>query len=182
MTKKEIRSKVRSLKAHYSNNQKAEWSYQICHKLIDTDEWKEADTVLLYHSLPDEVDTTELILYACKENKKVYLPTVVADDLELHLFTGFESLYEGAFSIQETDGPLLPREAFSRIQLAIIPGMGFDSEGHRLGRGKGYYDRLLARLHTHTIGLAFPFQMFDTLPTEPHDKNVEKVLTCEFIP
>lgn len=182
MTKKELRNRVRALKALYTSDQKAEWSHLICQKLIRTDEWGNADTILLYHSLADEVNTTELISLAHAQNKHVFLPTVVRDDLELHLFTGDEGMHEGCFSIKESDGPILTSDKYSEIQLAIIPGMGFDLDGHRLGRGKGYYDRLLTQLHTHTIGLAFPFQLFESLPVESHDKNVEMVLTCEFVP
>ena len=66
---------------------------------------------------------------------------------------------------------------YDEIQLAIIPGMAFDRAWHRLGRGKGYYDRLLPKLKkAHLLGICFPFQLLDEVPTEPHDVKMQEVL------
>ena len=75
----------------------------------------------------------------------------------------------------------ISREEYDSIDLAIVPGMGFDSEGHRLGRGKGYYDRLLTRMPAaHLTGLCFPFQMLPEVPHEAHDINMENIIFgCE---
>ena len=76
----------------------------------------------------------------------------------------------------EPTGPLFAD--YSKIQLAIIPGMGFDRQGNRLGRGKGYYDRMLAKLsHAYKIGVCFPFQLFDKIPTDIYDITMDEVLT-----
>ena len=71
-----------------------------------------------------------------------------------------------------------------KIDLAIIPGMAFDKEGNRLGRGKGYYDRLLQQLRDCTIykiGICFDFQFLDHIPTEPHDIPVDEVITLHTV-
>lgn len=134
-------------------------------------------TILLYHSLPDEVETHALIRTLHAEGKKVLLPTVVDDRLELHQYTGEQALSTGAsYGIQESSGELFTD--YGSIDLAIIPGMAFTKEGDRLGRGKGYYDRLLPQLSCPLIGIAFPFQMLPSIPCEPHDIRMEEVITA----
>jgi len=77
----------------------------------------------------------------------------------------------------EPTGPLFAPEHYGEIELAIIPGMAFDSAGHRLGRGKGYYDRLLPNLKTAKLtGICFPFQLLEEVPAEAHDISVCKVI------
>jgi 5-formyltetrahydrofolate cyclo-ligase len=76
----------------------------------------------------------------------------------------------------EPIGEVFPESRYDEITLALIPGMAFDAEGHRLGRGKGYYDRLLPRLsRAYKMGVCFPFQMVDAVPSEPHDQKVDEV-------
>lgn len=133
-------------------------------------------TILLYHSLPDEVCTHQLIRDLAAVGKTVLLPTVVGEELQLHQYTGDTHLGTSAsFGIQESQGPLFTDHPL--IDLAIIPGMAFTPQGDRLGRGKGYYDRLLPHLTCPLIGIAFPFQLLPTIPTEPHDIRMTEVLT-----
>ena len=137
----------------------------------------ECHTILLYHSLPDEVCTHDLIRSLHAEGKTVLLPTVEGEDLTLHRYDGERSLVKGeAFGIQESKGPLFTQ--FDSIDLAIIPGMAFTLRGDRLGRGKGYYDRLLPKLHCPLIGIAFPFQILSSIPTEQHDIQMTEVISC----
>jgi 5-formyltetrahydrofolate cyclo-ligase len=136
--------------------------------------------VLLYHSLPDEVDTHQLIGSALQEGKRVLLPVVVGDDLELRFLPTPDALREGAFHILEPTGA--PFTDYAAIDLAVIPGVAFTPDGRRLGRGRGYYDRLLAHFpqslssSPYLIGLCWPFQLLADLPTEPHDLTVHAVI------
>ncbi len=130
--------------------------------------------MLLYHSLPDEVDTHALIR-RWAGRKRILLPVVVGDDLELRLYAGDDRLAPGAFHIEEPRGE--PFTDYAGIDLAVIPGVAFDRAGNRLGRGKGYYDRLLPRLaDTYKIGLCYPFQLADSLPAEAHDVRMDEVV------
>ena len=116
-------------------------------------------------------------LTAYENGKKVLLPVVKGEELELHLYEGESSLREGAFGIMEPTGPLFAPENYDEIELAIIPGMAFDRAGHRLGRGKGYYDRLLPKLKGSRLqGICFPFQLLDDVPAEAHDIAVQEVI------
>lgn len=131
--------------------------------------------VLLYHSLPDEVNTHSLIRELRQKGKKVILPTVVGDELELHEYVDDSSLaLSSSYNIQESNGPLL--SDYESIDLAIIPGMAFTVAGDRLGRGKGYYDRLLPHLSCPLWGLAFDFQIVEEIPVEPHDIRMDRVI------
>lgn len=176
--KQELRRYVRAQKKQYTAAQLAAMSEQICGKVLRSAWWQEAGTSLLYYPLADEVDVRPLILGAYKNGKRVLLPVCKGDDLELHLYEGEDSLAPGAFGIMESLGPLFAAENYSEIQLAIIPGMAFDRMGHRMGRGRGYYDRLLPQLTAAKLqGICFPFQLLEHVPTDAHDVAVHEVIS-----
>ena len=176
MTKRELRQQIRAQKRRWAP-QLPEMSEQICSKVLALASWQEAGTLLMYYPLPDEVDVRPLINEAFESGKRVLLPVVRGEELELHLYEGEGSLKEGAFGIMEPTGSLFAPENYDGIQLALISGMAFDGVGHRLGRGKGYYDRLLPKLKdTKLIGLCFPFQLLDEVPAESHDISVGEVI------
>lgn len=171
MTKQELRRLIRERKALCPIEERARLSGDICRRVMMHPKWQEARTVLLYHALPDEVNTLSILR---ESDKILLLPVVVGEDLELRVFDGSTS--EGAFHIQEPMGQLFTD--YASIDLAVIPGMAFDLQGHRLGRGKGYYDRLLPRLtHAYRLGICFPFQLLDEVPAEPHDIAMHKVVS-----
>ena len=175
MNKTELRKLIRAQKREVTAQQLAQFSASVCRQLLASSRWKAAQTVLLYASLPDEVDTSVLLIDALKAEKRALLPVVKGDVLELKTY--HEVTETGSFGIQEPVG-----EAFfnyDEIDLAIIPGMAFDVNGHRLGRGKGYYDRLLPLISAYKIGLCFPFQLVDEVPFEPHDQIVNEVISKE---
>ena len=92
-------------------------------------------------------------------------------------YTGKHDLKEGAFHIMEPIGSLFPEERYHEINLAIIPGMAFDAKRNRLGRGKGYYDRFLQKIHqVYKIGICFPFQLVDEIPTEETDIKMDAIM------
>lgn len=152
------------------------WSTSLLDKLIDHPRFKEAQTVLLYYSLLDEVRTHEFVERISQE-KQVVLPVVTGDELELRRYSGKTDLKKGSFGIDEPTGEIVTD--FSSIDVAIIPGVGFDKHGNRLGRGKGYYDRLLPKLQSYNIGVCFSFQVLPEIPTESFDRPMDEVWTQE---
>ncbi len=174
-TKRILRQSIRTIKASYSRAELEALSLSLLQRLEQHPRFVEARTVLLYHSLSDEVDTHAFIDRWCSQ-KEIILPTVVGDDLELHHYTGSNCLRLGSYGIMEPSGELFTD--LDRITLAVIPGMAFDQQGNRLGRGKGYYDRLLPRLsRAYKLGLCFPFQLLaEEIPHEPHDCRMDEVL------
>lgn len=156
----------------------ATMSREACNRVLRSARWQAASTLLLYYPLPDEVDVLPLIESAHESGRLVLLPVCKGEDLELRRYEGKASLVQGAFSIMEPTGEVFPEERFDEIELAIVPGMAFDEAGHRLGRGKGYYDRLLPRLRAvHTIGICFPFQRLDAVPADTHDVTMQEVIS-----
>ena len=138
----------------------------------------DANIIVAYYSLPDEVDTHNLINDLLAAGKKVYLPRVISDSqMVLCRYTGADSLSEGAFGIMEPVGEPMPADEV--IDVVLVPGMAFDAQGNRLGRGKGYYDRFLSALSNprpRLIGVCFDFQKVDVVPTEPNDIRVDIVV------
>jgi 5-formyltetrahydrofolate cyclo-ligase len=131
---------------------------------------------MLYNALSDEVPTQALMDKLVAQGKTVLLPCVINDtDMELRRYTGPQDLQTGSFGIQEPTGELFTD--YDTIDVAIIPGMAFDAEGHRLGRGKGYYDRFLSRVpHLYKIGLCFSWQLVDHVPYDEHDIKMDEVI------
>ncbi|MBQ0103703.1 MAG: 5-formyltetrahydrofolate cyclo-ligase [Prevotellaceae bacterium] len=172
MTKQEIRRLLATeCRLHYANGDFPEWSKSVVERVRSNQAYIDAHCVLLYNALWDEVDLSALFA----DDKQFVLPTVVGDELELHLYTSGTATHTGAFGITESGGPLLTD--YGTIDLAIIPGRAFTADGRRLGRGKGYYDRTLPRLRCHTIGVCFPFQLLSDIPTETHDHKINEVIT-----
>ncbi|EJW99876.1 5-formyltetrahydrofolate cyclo-ligase [gut metagenome] len=96
--------------------------------------------------------------------------------MELHRYTGPQNLVVGSYGILEPIGEAI--QTYTSIDLIIVPGMAFDKQGHRLGRGKGYYDRLLPKIpQAYKIGICFPFQLLEEIPTEPFDICMDEILT-----
>ena len=131
---------------------------------------------MAYWSLPDEVDIRPLIDALVGQGDIVLLPKVLDDDnMELRRYTSSDDLREGAFHIMEPAGT--PFTDYSQIDVALVPGIAFDAAGHRLGRGRGYYDRFLStHLSLLLIGVCFPFQRVAEVPTDPHDVCVDEVI------
>lgn len=169
MTKAALRAEVRRLKAEHIS-ELPRLSDEICRSIRLSSRWQSAQTVLLYHALPDEPYLQPLLDEGLREGKQILLPVVVQDNLLLKIYNGKETMQKGAFGILEPIGDALPASQYPTIDLAVIPGMAFDNAGHRLGRGRGYYDRLLPRLpRAYKLGVCFPFQHFAAIPYESHD-------------
>ncbi len=174
MQKSKLRIHIRSLKRLMTAEERMAQSEAVCRKVMLGERWQEARVVLLYHALPDEVDTA-LLLNQMTTRKRVLLPVVVGDVLELREFDG--RVEEGAFGILEPTAQSSLFTDFSLIDLIVVPGMAFDAQGHRLGRGKGYYDRLLCQCpRAYKMGVCFDYQLVDDVPSEPHDIRMDEVV------
>ncbi len=135
-----------------------------------------ASIVLSYWSMSDEVYTHDFVERWYRE-KIVLLPCVIGDDLVLRQYRGMSSMHAGPqFGIPEPTGPLFSDTA--SIEMIVVPGMAFDRNGNRMGRGRGFYDRLLKTTpHAVKVGVAFPFQMFDQIPIDNFDVPMDVVIS-----
>lgn len=199
LTKTELRKAVRQLKKEHTQEELMSLSAGITGKVLDLDIIKDAGTVMLYCSLPDEVYTMDMIHRLHGDGKKIVLPKVISDcEMELREYDGDADLEVGSFGIMEPCGKLFTD--YEDIDVAVIPGMAFDKDGNRLGRGKGYYDRFLnaagkrgvnekcesgkgvneklenGKGNTYKIGICFPFQFVDAVPADEHDNRMDMVV------
>lgn len=133
-----------------------------------------ADRILIYNSLPDELSTREFI-NKWSSRKSFFLPRVNGVNLELLPYERTR-LHLGAFHIEEPDGTDIADPA--TMELIIVPAVALDGACNRLGRGRGFYDRLLAQTRATTLGVGYDFQLVaDGLPSEPHDVPLDMVIT-----
>jgi 5-formyltetrahydrofolate cyclo-ligase len=171
-SKQALRQWIAAEKKRRTSAELSSLSNAVLAKLANHLLFQDARTVLLFHALPDEIDTRSFIEQWCAA-KNILLPVVRGDNLELKSYAKGQ-LTVGAFGISEPQG--VPFTDFDAIDLAIVPGIAFDSEGHRLGRGRGYYDRLLPLIKAPKIGLCFPFQLVERVPTASFDVKVDEVI------
>ena len=137
------------------------------------EEVQKASTIALFVSLADEPQSEKTIAELSK-TKRVVVPRIEGDEMEFYDMA--EGLKKGAFNSMEPIAatPIEPSE----IDVMIVPGVVFTRSGARCGRGKGFYDKYLSRkgFSAHTIGVCYPCQIVDSLPTEPHDKVMDEVI------
>jgi len=174
--KKLIRKQIRELKKKYSLEEKKTKSKRIFEKVEQLESFKKAQIVLAYWSMSDEVHTHEFVARWYKE-KTFLLPVVKGDVLELRYFSGTQNMIEGAaFSIEEPTGEVFTRN--HKIDFIVVPGVAFDNNKNRLGRGKAYYDKLLTTTHNATkAGVCFDFQLIKSVPVDEYDVKMDMVVT-----
>ncbi len=169
--RKEIKARIDAL----STTEKLSVSLRLCLRVSRMPMWKDAQTVLLYLALPDEVETDPLLKIAVDAGKRVVLPVVDGDNLKLRYYDT-ENLARSSYGILEPTIQAKEVLSAAMIDLAIIPGRAFTRKGYRMGRGRGYYDRLLPRLSCPAFGICFPCQIVDDLPIDPWDKKLDGVI------
>ncbi len=173
--KKQLRRQIRELKKEIPTQEKERQGSLIFGHIAQSPLFQEAKTVLLYWSMEDEVPTHDFIMQHYG-NKTILLPCVVGDDLVLRRFQGMESMIAGEqFGILEPKGEIF--SDYSKIDLMIIPGVAFDSKRHRMGRGRGFYDRLLSVANAKKAGICFDFQLRESVPVEEFDVKMDYVIT-----
>lgn len=162
-------------------------------RLIASEKWHLSQTVLLYASLDTELSTDSLIQTAWEQNKRVALirissPTnsnqnetiesIQALQFDLRLISNWDETEKGLWNVRQPSAQTSPI-SIDPIDLILTPGLAFDRQGNRLGRGASLYDRLLAQKKSHTlaIGFFYSFQEVEKIPTEPHDQKLEYVIT-----
>lgn len=143
-------------------------------------QWQKAETVCLYMSMPDEVDTKPLLAAALNAEKTVVSPRVEGKTLVLQKVASVKDFIHGTYHILE---PKKSCKIISpdTVDLFIVPGVAFDQNANRLGRGFGYYDRLLAGNRAVKIGLAYEAQVIAELAATSYDVPMTMVVTEEQI-
>lgn len=175
MEKKEIRKQIKTLKAGYSIEEKKAMSLSVWEELESREWFRRAGTILLYWSMDDEVFTHDFVCKWASE-KCVLLPCVKGDVLELRVFKGMDFMRIGeSFGIPEPVGEVYTD--YDSIDLIVVPGVAFDARGNRLGRGRGYYDKILKKICVaKKVGVCFDFQFIEEVPVDELDVCMDEVI------
>jgi 5-formyltetrahydrofolate cyclo-ligase len=180
MDKAQLRHELKSRLVELTDKQRSDQSKIACQNLINTEQFQQAAVIMVFLSLPHEVDTTPIILHAWQQEKAVAVPKVSwqqrhmipveITSLETGLSTG-----EGGLQNPVTGVPT----PIEDIDIVITPGMAFDKNGNRLGRGGAYYDRFFGskQLKAVKFGFAFSQQIVDSVPVHEHDMAVDFLVT-----
>ncbi|MFA5517073.1 MAG: 5-formyltetrahydrofolate cyclo-ligase [Desulfuromonadales bacterium] len=174
MPKTLLRSKMLARRRQLATDRCLAWSLRIQQALAELPEFVSASAIGLYSSVGNEVFTEEL--FRSGQGKKIAYPRVLGNDLEFVQIASLGELCPGTFGILEPIGSNVVSVA--SLDLIVVPGVAFDLSGHRLGYGKGFYDRVLHDPERGTVaGLAFERQLVEALPAEQHDIRMDLVIT-----
>ena len=180
MNKAQLRRELQNSLLSITSQQRGEKSRKACRNLVSIPQFQSASTVMMFLSLPHEVDTSEAILNAWQLGKAVAVPKVSWQQRHM-IAVQINSLETGITT--EESGLQNPTAgvpvAFEEIDLVVTPGLGFDKKGNRLGRGGSYYDRFFANteLKASRCGFGFTEQLVETVPVAEHDEPVDIVVT-----
>lgn len=176
MEKADVRKMMRVRKRELTLEEKLRRSEPIMRQVEALPEFQRARTVLLYWSMEDEVQT-HFFVDKWYRDKVLLLPCVDGDNLRLRQYTGPECMVAGEqFGIGEPTGK--EYTDLASVEVIVVPGVAFDRQRNRMGRGRGFYDRLLKGTpNAVKVGVAYDFQVLDTIPTEPHDVKMDRIVT-----
>jgi len=181
LTKDEIRKQIRNDLRNQKEEDRLRKSLVIQDRLFALPEFNDSKTILFYVSFDGEVETSEMIRQAKRLGKRIALPNILKKEKQIIpiLVKSINNLEIGPYGIKQPsfdpEFSLDPGD----VDLCVVPGIAFDRTLHRLGRGAGYYDRFLTTLpeRTHTVGIAFDFQVLDCLPTQGHDVPLSHLIS-----
>ena len=178
--KTELRQRLRSTLAALTPDEISTGSLRACHRLFAQPEYVKAEVIMVYLSLPNEADTTPIVLRAWQDRKRVLAPKVSWNQrrmLPLEIRSLTDDLVVSNLGIREpVSGIPFP---IRHIDMVIVPGLGFDEYGNRLGRGRGFYDRFLAHpeFTGTSCGLSLSQQVVSTVPVGPLDQSIHMLVT-----
>lgn len=167
-----LRERLRGI----STESRTEQSARACALMLSQSVFRAAHSILLYMPLKGELNVQPLLDASLAAGKQVALPRFIPETQTYGAFLiGGEPLVAGAYGVMEPSS-LLPIP-LNRLDLIVVPGLGFDVRGRRLGRGKGFYDRLLSEATGVKCGICFEEQLVPEIPAEPHDVAVDYLAT-----
>jgi len=176
-----IRKKMLEVRNRLSDDEVYRLSENIFLKLRENNFFNNSTNIMVYLDFRNEVKTDLIINYCLKDGKKIYIPVCIPETREICI-SRIESLNElqsGHYGIREPIEEHIRLADSSLINLALIPGVVFDSSGNRIGFGAGYYDRFIKRLQPCTVkaALAYSFQVIDSVPSDDHDVPMDYIIT-----
>ena len=179
LEKRELRQNLRALLKTLPGTERSESSSRACALLRQQSVWNGARTVLFYAPLAGEVDLSPMLEEGLRAGKAIALPRFVEEKgayEACQISDAAGDCAPGKFGVPEPAARCAPFP-LKRLDLVLAPGVGFDLTGSRLGRGLGFYDRLLAQIDGIRCGVAFDRQIVEGIPTEKHDVRMNCILT-----
>lgn len=175
MNKDLIRRQIKAAKLLLDDARRISAAESVFNRLENMAAFMMADKILMYHSLPDELSTHKFIS-RWAANKSFFLPRVNGVNLDILPYNR-STLRLGSFHIEEPEGD--DTTSVDEIEMVVVPAVAFDRKGNRIGRGKGYYDRLLANTKALKVGVGYDFQMREDgdIEPDPHDIPLDIVIT-----
>lgn len=180
MPKKSIRSEILARRRSLAAETCLHRSLLVQQRLMETPEFRKSTAVALYSPVRNEVFTELVFQKALAMGKLVAYPRVNGAEIEFIQVVEDSELVPGAFGVLEPKGARTV--SVTSLDMIITPGVAFDRSGHRLGYGKGFYDRILHGIRKPGVlaGLCFELQLVDKLPAEEHDVRMDMVITERF--
>jgi len=183
LAKQQLRQRLKDMQRSLDAEWIAQASQPIHRRIKQLPEYQSAHAIMSYVSMGKEVETHRLLTAILEDGKIPVIPWCEGDDLRLFRFTSFEELQRGTLGILEPQIELRSRceRLFhpQDLDLILIPGLGFDRNGNRLGRGRGYYDRFLKIVPQDAVrvGLCFECQLVEAIPVSSNDEQVDLIIT-----
>lgn len=177
--KAKLRSHMRAILGRLAPEEVQKRSAAACSLLLAQPTWRDAGSVMLFAPIAGEIDVWPLGAAALVQGKTLALPRFdpATQSYEARLVRNLQSeISPGTYGIREPVDSC-DRLPLKRLDLVLVPGIAFDLHGRRLGRGKGYYDRLLADVRGLKCGVSLDEQLVSTVPFEPHDAELNWILT-----
>ena len=175
MTKEELRKWIRGEKKKITLAEKQQRSESIGQQIEKNEQFRAAEVVLLYWSMADEVYTHDFVK-RWADKKTLLLPVVDGDNLRIKPYRGINNMViSEQFGIGEPTGD--DYNDLTKITVIIVPGVAFDKNRNRMGRGRGYYDKLLSTNNAYKIGVGFDFQIVEQVPIEEFDIPMDCVVS-----
>lgn len=181
LQKAQIRKIIRETYKKTLEKERDMWSTEIKAKILQMPIYQQARHIMLYAALPDEANITSIIFDPSAISKKFWFPKIIdAETIIPHLYSpekGFTTDSEKTpYQIKEPRGKI--QSVWPDLDLIIVPGLAFDHAGHRLGRGKGFYDRFLRKYpQCYKVGICFPYQFVNEIPVSEHDINMDLIIS-----
>lgn len=178
MDKQTLRSSLRTLATELlTPSARKEWSEAICCAVRTSPLFINARRVALFCALPDEPDLSALLNEYCT-TKELYLPRVEGEHtMSFYRYYPGTLRQQGKFNIFEPTADASEAVDPQLLDLILVPGLAFDTQGHRMGRGKGFYDHYLSHTEAHRMAISFDFRLRSEVPTDPWDKPMQSIVT-----
>jgi len=179
LEKNDIRQTILQKRQSLTENEIFDAENQMLKILQNCDFFKKANSIHIYISKKFEPKTSKIIKFCWKKSKIVNVPCVIPGTRELFHseLNSFNDLSLGSFGVLEPSPKKRIASNPESFDLVIVPGIAFNTNGKRIGYGKGFYDRFLVQTRAFRLALAFDFQVIESIPTELHDINMNGIIT-----